>query len=97
MPQGEYFTKRYHVKMSNKAHNITVLLPTRGRTDALEKSVNSLLDLATDANSIYIVFGFDNDDTVGLNYFLEELKPTINPAMSQPQMLTPMLSIETKL
>jgi hypothetical protein len=64
--------------MSNKTHSIAVLLPTRGRTDALKKSVNSLLDLATDIKSIYIVFGFDNDDEVGLNYFLAELKPSLD-------------------
>ena len=78
MPTVEIFFKRCLVKMSKKTHSIAVLLPTRGRTDALKKSVKSLVDLATDASRIYIVFGFDNDDTVGLNYFLEELKPSLD-------------------
>jgi hypothetical protein len=64
--------------MPNKTHSIAVLLPTRGRTDALEKSVKSLLDLASDVNKIYIAFGFDNDDKVGLNYFLETIKPSLD-------------------
>lgn len=64
--------------MNNKTFSISVLLPTRGRTAALERSVNSILDQAADPKKIQIVFGFDNDDTVGLDYFLETLQPTLD-------------------
>ena len=41
---------------------ISVLLPTRKRTKSVEKSVRSLLDLATDPTRIQIAIAYDNDD-----------------------------------
>lgn len=64
--------------MSNNTFSIAVLLPTRGRTTALESSVFSILTLASMPEKIQLVFGFDNDDTVGLDYFLEKIQPKLN-------------------
>ena len=57
--------------------DVSVLLPTRGRTDALLRSVKSLLDLAQEPNNIEILYGIDNDDQVALKY----LQDTISPAL----------------
>ena len=59
-------------------YDISVLLPTRGRTDALRKSIQSLYDNATDPASIQLMLGFDRDDTVGLSYFDTSLKPWLD-------------------
>lgn len=56
---------------------ISVLLPTRGRTDALMRSVKSLLDQAHRPNNIEILYGVDDDDKNGLEY----IKDTISPAL----------------
>jgi len=50
-------------------YDISVLLATRGRTEALRRSVDSLLDLAQDISKIQILFAFDRDDTAGLGFF----------------------------
>lgn len=63
--------------MSNE-YSIAVLLPTRGRTDALGRSVKSLLNRATDLDSIQLLLGFDNDDQVGIDYFTQELQPWLD-------------------
>ena len=54
--------------MSNE-YKIAILLPTRGRTEALDRSLVGLLERATDLNSIQVLLGLDNDDTVGLEHF----------------------------
>lgn len=56
-------------------YDIAMLLPTRGRTEALGKSVRSVIELADNPDRIQIMFAFDKDDEVGLNYFVNELKP----------------------
>lgn len=58
--------------------NISILLATRGRTDALGRSVRSLIELADDPSGIQIMFAFDNDDTAGLTYFADELQPWLD-------------------
>jgi hypothetical protein len=50
-------------------YDISVLLATRGRTEALKRSVDSLLDLAKDPSKIQILFAFDRDDRAGLDFF----------------------------
>jgi hypothetical protein len=77
MQTDVYITAGLNQKMTNKTFSISVLLPTRGRTVALESSVFSLLNLATSPEKIQLVFGFDNDDSVGLNYFLEKIQPKL--------------------
>ena len=62
----------------SKKYSVAIVLPTRGRTDALRRSVFSLIDTATDMERVQIMFGFDNDDTVGIEYFTQTLKPELD-------------------
>jgi len=64
-------------------YDISVLLPTRGRTDALRRSVQSLYDNVSDPKSIKIMLGFDRDDAVGINYFNTSLKPWLDSIQAQ--------------
>ena len=64
--------------MSGHEYKIAVLLPTRGRDDALERSVKSLFDLADDPNSIQLMLGFDNDDDEGISAFQEVVQPWLD-------------------
>jgi hypothetical protein len=57
--------------------DISILLPTRGRSDALMSSIKSLYDLADDFSSIELLFGVDNDDLVGLENMLHNVIPWI--------------------
>ena len=63
--------------MANE-YKIAVLLPTRGRTAALSRSVESLVNLAKDTDSIQIMLGFDNDDPVGIEHFSSVLQPWLD-------------------
>jgi hypothetical protein len=65
------------VDMTHK-YKLAILLPTRGRSEALGKSVRSLIDLADDYTQIQIMFAFDKDDSVGRGYFDQELKPYLD-------------------
>lgn len=62
--------------MSNE-YKIAILLPTRGRTAALDRSLIGLLEKADDLNSIQILLGLDTDDEVGIQHFQEELEPKL--------------------
>ena len=57
--------------------DISILLPTRGRSDMLMRSLASLHDLATDFSTIEILFGMDNNDATGLDHFLHHVIPWI--------------------
>ena len=59
--------------MSNE-YKIAVILPTRGRTAALTKSLIGLLEKAADLDSIQVLLGLDNDDAVGIKHFQESLQ-----------------------
>jgi hypothetical protein len=61
--------------MSKHEYKIVILLPTRGRTDALERSVKSIFSTADDPKSIQIRFAFDDDDEIGFGYFTKKLQP----------------------
>lgn len=56
-------------------YKIALLTPTRGRTDALGLAVKSMIERADNPETIQVMLGFDNDDTVGLEYFEKELQP----------------------
>jgi hypothetical protein len=56
-------------------HLISVLLPTRGRTDALKKSIQSLVNHCADINAMEVIMAFDEDDTVGQEYFSHTMRP----------------------
>jgi hypothetical protein len=62
--------------MNNKI-DISILLPTRGRAQALMSSIQSLHTLAEDFDSIEILFGVDNDDVVGMENMLHNVCPWI--------------------
>ena len=64
--------------MAKKEYSISVLLPTRGRTEALGRSVKSLFNRAVDLDKVQIIFGFDEDDAVGQDYFIKELQPWLD-------------------
>lgn len=56
---------------------ISILLPTRGRTTQLLRSVDSLIDLADEPKEIQWLFGFDNDDLETYQWFQEHVLPSI--------------------
>ena len=66
--------------MIDKKHEfgIAVLLPTRGRSDALERSVKSLFELADNPGRVQLMLGFDEDDVEGLAAFEELLLPWLD-------------------
>lgn len=59
-------------------YDIAILLPTRGRADSLERSVRSLIDLADDMTRVELMFGFDNDDQIGMDHFTSVLQPYLH-------------------
>jgi hypothetical protein len=63
--------------MSNE-YKIAILLPTRGRTEALDRSLIGLLELADDLDSIQLLLGLDTDDAVGIAHFQDELQPRLD-------------------
>ena len=58
-------------------YEISVLLPTRGRREALKSSVMSLIDRAKNAESIEILFGVDDDDRETQDWCRENLFPEV--------------------
>ena len=63
--------------MTNE-YSIAVLLPTRSRTDALTASVTSIVDLADDVSRMQLIFGFDDDDKIGLDHFKTVIQPFLD-------------------
>jgi hypothetical protein len=63
--------------LENTTPKISILLPTRGRTEQLKRSINSLIDLANDPGNIEWCLGFDSDDRASFDYFSEHILPTI--------------------
>lgn len=65
--------------MSNTPEfDISILLPTRGRAEMLDRSVKSVIELAHDPKRVQLMFGFDKDDSVGIDYFVNELQPWLD-------------------
>jgi len=64
--------------MSKRAYNIAVLLATHKRTDALHRSVFSLIDQAQDLDTIQFLFAIDENDHIGMDYFLEHVQPVLD-------------------
>ena len=58
-------------------YDIAVLLPTRGRTGALTRSIMSLVNRVSDLSRIQLLVGFDDDDEVGLTHWEKELEPIL--------------------
>lgn len=61
----------------NSQPSISILLPTRGRTTQLDRSISSLIDTADDPGAIQWLFGFDNDDLETYKWFQEHVLPKI--------------------
>jgi len=59
-------------------YKISVILPTRGRTEALSRSLLGLLEKASDLSTIQVMLGLDTDDTVGIEYFQNTLQPALD-------------------
>ena len=59
-------------------YKIAIILPTRGRTATLTRSLVGLLEKAADLDSIQVLLGLDTDDTVGLTHFEESLQPQLD-------------------
>lgn len=59
---------------------LSVLLPTRGRTSVLERSLLSLIETASDPDSIELLLAFDHDDRNSFDYFQEHIAPRIDQA-----------------
>lgn len=57
--------------------DISILLPTRGRTQQLERSVNSLIESAKHADRLEWRLAFDRDDASSSQYFLDHVLPKI--------------------
>lgn len=55
-------------------YSVAVLLPTRSRTHALTTSVTSIVEKASCPDQIQIIFGFDNDDQIGLDHFTQNIQ-----------------------
>lgn len=59
-------------------YNISILLPTRGRTTSLSTSLASLVNLAKDVSKVEIRLGYDNDDRAGIEHFKTTLQPWLD-------------------
>lgn len=57
---------------------ISILLPTRKRKEALERSLKTLFDLADHPERIELLLGFDDDDQDTLQYFLDNIAPYLD-------------------
>jgi len=56
---------------------ISILLPTRGRTEVLKTSIMTLLDNVNDPICLELLFGLDEDDSDVIEYIKEELAPIL--------------------
>jgi hypothetical protein len=63
---------------TEREFDIAILLPTRGRAEMLEKSIQSLVSLARDCSRVQLMFGFDNDDDVGMGHFSTVVQPWLD-------------------
>jgi 2-polyprenyl-3-methyl-5-hydroxy-6-metoxy-1,4-benzoquinol methylase len=61
-----------------KHYKISILLPTRGRTSALKRSLKSLLTKASSVDHLELRLGFDEDDQDSIDYFANELQPWLD-------------------
>lgn len=69
-------------------YDIAILLPTRGRSEMLERSIRSLIELADDPGKVQLMFGFDNDDQIGTETFMSEIRPWLDQHHVQYRALT---------
>lgn len=65
---------------------ISVLCPSRGRPDLLDKSLRSLLDTAADPSSVELLVGFDDDDEATNQATMKLLRPGIDQVWVTPRL-----------
>jgi len=56
---------------------LSILLPSRGRTKMLDESLMSLVELADNPSEIEFLLAFDNDDKESSQYFLDIIAPKL--------------------
>ena len=56
---------------------ISILLPTRGRTEVLKTSIMTLLDNVNDPTCLELLFGLDEDDNTVIEYIKTEIAPIL--------------------
>jgi hypothetical protein len=56
---------------------ISILLPSRGRTHQLARSIQSLIDHADSPADLQWILAFDSDDADSRDYFVEHIAPQI--------------------
>lgn len=61
---------------------ISVLLPTRGRTQILNSSIMTLIDTCSDPGSLELLFAFDDDDSASSDWFRDNIADKIDHAGS---------------
>lgn len=66
--------------MSKNKVDISLLLPTRGRTDMLKRSLESLISTATNPSRIELLLGIDEDDVSTKEYIQNEIAPILRDA-----------------
>jgi hypothetical protein len=64
--------------MSKRKYSIAVMLATHKRTDALSRSVFSLLDRTKNLDRIQIIFGIDDNDSIGTDHFVNVIQPDLD-------------------
>lgn len=64
--------------MKKHKYNIAVLLATHKRTDALSRSLFSLIDHAQQLDSIQFILGIDDNDEIGLEHFTNVIQPELD-------------------
>lgn len=64
--------------MSKRKYSIAVMLATHKRTDALSRSVFSLLDRTKNLDRIQIIFGIDDNDSIGTDHFINVIQPELD-------------------
>jgi hypothetical protein len=64
--------------MSKRKYSIAVMLATHKRTDALSRSVFSLLDRTKNLDRIQVIFGIDDNDSIGTDHFVNVIQPDLD-------------------
>ena len=64
--------------MTNRKYSIAVMLATHKRTDALSRSVFSLLDCTRDLSQIQLIVGIDDNDPIGTDHFINVIQPELD-------------------
>lgn len=73
-------------------YKIAILIPTRGRTEALLTSVKALVEKAAKPETLQLLFGFDKDDDKGISYWKSTVEPYLkgHPANYAALLFNPM-------